>query len=137
VSSVPTGAEVSIDNGSAIAHTPDTIEVPCGKRVKLVFRQSGMLAAARYVIGTSAAVDVPRVNMVHLPFTVKISSTPANASITLNGKIVGVTPTALQLPAFATSTLLFSKDGYEPDTEAVTVRTQNYSFHATLKKKKK
>jgi hypothetical protein len=132
--SVPPGAEVAFDNGSAIAHTPATIDVPCGKKVKVVFRKESMFAQARFVTGGDTPADV-RMTLVHLPFTVKISSTPAGAAITIDGKVVGVTPTALKLPAFETSTLVFTKDGYDPVTEKVTAKTQSFSVRASLKKK--
>ena len=48
---------------------------------------------------------------------VKVSSSPAGATITLNGRTLGVTPTTIKLPVLESSTITITKNGYEPLTE--------------------
>ena len=68
---------------------------------------------------------------------IKVSSSPAGASISVNGKSVAVTPTTMKLPAFETSTVTFSKDGYNVESQKVTPKQNNQTVHAQLKKKKR
>ena len=136
VTSTPDGADVSLDTGAVIAHTPDTIEVPCGKKVTVRVQKAGMTAQQRSVTGGATPVEVkvalsrPTVNV-----TVRISSQPMGAAITIDGKSEGVTPTAVQMPAFQAATIVLTKDGFLPDTERVTPRAQGAAVRAVLKKK--
>jgi hypothetical protein len=78
-----------------------------------------------------------KVSLAKLTFSVKVSTQPAGATITINGKSAGVTPTAIKLPAFETSTLQLTKDGYTAETEKVTPKQNNQTVHVNLKKKPK
>ena len=62
-------------------------------------------------------------------------STPAGATISLNGKSVAVTPTTMKLPAFELSTVTFSKEGYAIESQKITPKQNNQTVHAVLKKK--
>jgi hypothetical protein len=69
-------------------------------------------------------------------FSLRVSSSPMGASITVNGKAMGATPTLIKLPGFEPATIVFAKDGFDPDTERVTPRQNNALVNAKLKKKK-
>jgi len=53
-----------------------------------------------------------RVTLAKVTFSVKVSSTPPGASITVGSKPMGFTPTTVKLPAFEASTLKIVKDGF-------------------------
>ncbi|MGB5810888.1 MAG: serine/threonine-protein kinase [Polyangiales bacterium] len=48
------------------------------------------------------------------PVTIRFNSTPAGASVTLNGERRGTTPLSLELPAGASNTVRFSLEGHRP-----------------------
>ena len=66
-------------------------------------------------------------------FSLKVTSTPSGATITIAGKSAGVTPTTVKVPS-GVSTITLSKPGYAPDTEKVTAKANGQSHHVTLKK---
>jgi PEGA domain len=67
-------------------------------------------------------------------FSVKVSSTPPGATITVAGKNVGITPTTVRLVAFEVSTLTLTRDGYATELQRITPKTNNQTVHANLKK---
>jgi hypothetical protein len=135
VTSVPTGADISVDAGSAVAHTPDTVQIPCGKKAVIHVAKAGSIAQQRTVTGATAPVEV-KVALARPTFSVRVSTTPAGAAVTINGKASGVTPTAVQMSAFEAATIVFTRSGYETDTEKVTPKAQNFPVHVTLKRKR-
>ena len=69
-------------------------------------------------------------------FQVKVTSTPAGATITAGGKSLGVTPTTIKLPGFESTALTLTKPGFAPDTQRVNPKQNNASHHVTLKRGK-
>src|SRR5205823_4062296 len=113
VTSVPPGAEVTIDETTVLGTAPGTFPLPCGTETKLVLRKQRYANATKAVTPTAEGEKVT----IHLPrvaFQVKVTSAPAGATITVGGKVVGVTPTTIKLPAFETSTITLAKDGFSP-----------------------
>jgi hypothetical protein len=135
LSTTPTAAEVAIDNDHQIGTTPVKLELPCGAETKLYIRKRGYIGAIKPV---TPAPDAPPVK-VTLPraiYSVKVSSSPAGATITVGGKTMGVTPTTVKLPAFETSTLIMTKDGFATEAQTLTPKTNNQTVHVTMKKKR-
>lgn len=133
VSSTPAGADIFIAN-QPVGKTPTELTLPCGVETKLSLRR------ARYVnanVTVKPSAEKPRpvkVALAHVTMTVKVSSTPAGATITVGAKSMGVTPTTVKLPAFEASTLKISKPGFSVETHKVTPKQNNVSVHAVLKK---
>ena len=75
-----------------------------------------------------------KVSLAKVTFSVKVSSTPPGASITVGTKSMGFTPTILKLPAFELSTLKIAKDGFGPEIQKMTPKQNSQTVHATLKK---
>jgi hypothetical protein len=133
VSSTPSGAEIVLD-GNVVGTTPTALTLPCGVDAKLTFKKSRYLAQTRTVTPNPQGTRPVKVGLARATYSVKVSSSPVGATITLDGKVIGVTPTTVKLPAFETSTLKISKPGYAVDTRKVTPKANNLSVHATLKK---
>ncbi len=134
VASFPAGAEVVVDE-HVVAHTPGAIDLPCGVETKLWFRKPPLIAQTR-VITPKAGVDAPvRVALAKVTFTVKVSSTPTGAAITVNGKAAGVTPSNVKLNAFEAATVVMTKAGYEPFSASITPKQNGQAVHGALKKK--
>ncbi len=128
----PPGAEVALDK-SVLGTSPGTFPLPCGAEVKVFYRKAGYNGVIRTVTPTPEGTKV-RISLLHVPFSVKVSSSPAGAAITANGRAQGVTPTVIKLPAFEAATIVFTKDGYTTDSEKITPKQDRQPLHVTLKK---
>jgi len=131
VSSTPTGAEIVIDQTTVIGTTPQTVSLPCGAEVELMVRKARLLPVTRTVTPTPAGVKI-RVALTKQAAVVKVSSTPEGATITLNGKAMGVTPTTIKVPALESSTLIITKTGYETEAEKVSPKSTGATVHIQL-----
>jgi len=132
VSSVPGGAEVVIGK-QVVGTTPAALTLPCGDEVKLVVRKTRFVSQSRSVTPKAEGSKL-RVSLAKVTFSVKVSSTPPGASITVGSKPMGFTPTTVKLPAFEATTLKIVKDGFTADTQKITPKQNNQTVHATLKK---
>jgi hypothetical protein len=121
-----------IDQTKVLGTTPARIPLPCSP-VELVFRKGRLAQVTRTVRPTPGGVKL-KVTLVRQSVLVRVSSTPEGATITLNGKPLGVTPTTVRVPAFESSSLLITKDGYEHATEAVTPKSSGATIRTRLKK---
>lgn len=133
VSSVPQGAEIVLGK-EVIGTTPTQITLPCGIESRLILRKQRFVATSRAVTPKPEGQKPVRVALGKVMFTVKVSSSPPGANIYLGSKSLGITPTAIKVPAFETSTLKITKDGYAPDTQKITPKTNNLSITSSLKK---
>lgn len=134
ITSVPTGAEIVIDQTNVIGTTPKKVTLPCGAPVELMIRKGRLVPATRTVTPAPDGVKL-KVTLAKQTFQLKVSSTPAGATIMLNGKPLGITtPTTVKVPAFEASTLTIAKDGYATETETVTPKSNGLAVHTTLKK---
>jgi hypothetical protein len=132
VMSVPSGAEIVIGK-AVVGTTPSSLTLPCGVAAKLTIRKKGLVAQTRDVTPKEKGKPI-KIVLAKPTFSVKVSSTPPGASITVGTKAMGFTPTTVKLPAFEASTLKISKDGFTPDLQKVTPKANNQSIHSTLKK---
>ncbi len=135
VTSVPPGAEVLRDT-AVLGTTPAKVPLPCGDEVKLTIRKLRFASMIRPATATEEGSKL-RVLLQKLMFSIKVSSQPAGASVSLNGKSVAVTPSTMKIPAFELATITFSKDGYAVESFKVTPKQNNQTVHAQLKKKPK
>ena len=133
VVSQPAGAEVVGPDDVVLGTTPAHVPLPCGAPITLAIRKARLVTATRTL---TPAPDSPavRVALVRPTFSVRVSSTPPGATITLNGRSLGVTPTTVRVPAFEASTLTLTKDGYAPEAEQVAPRSNGLSVHAALRR---
>jgi len=133
VTSVPPGADVVLDPDNVIGTTPAKLPLPCGAAAKVTIRKAKFAYQVRTITPTPDGAKI-KVVFAKLMYSVKISSQPAGATITLNAKWMGFTPTVVKLPAFETSWLTIAKDGYTADTQKITPKQNNQSVYSTLKK---
>ncbi len=133
VSSAPQGAEIVLGK-DVIGTTPTKITLPCGVESRLTLRKTRFVATQRAITPKPEGQKPLRVALGKVMFTVKVSSSPPGANIYLGSKSLGITPTAIKLPAFELSTLKIAKDGYAPDLQKITPKTNNLSISSLLKK---
>ena len=132
----PKDVEIAIDNTTKIGTAPGTVQLPCGTEVKLYLRKPGFAGVIKAITPTADMKPV-RVVLVRAQFTVKVSSTPAGATISIGGKPMGVTPTVVHLNGFEPVALQLAKDGYAPQEQRLTPKQQNQVVHVKLTPKKK
>ncbi|HEY0251747.1 MAG TPA: PEGA domain-containing protein, partial [Kofleriaceae bacterium] len=133
VSSVPPGAELSIDN-NVVGTAPATLDLPCNARAEITAKKAKWGQAVRAVTPTA---DMKLAIKIAAPqFALKVTSTPSGATVTINGKASGITPTTVKVP-FGGASITVAKDGYTPDTQKVAPKTNNTSLVVALKKKQK
>jgi hypothetical protein len=132
VTTTPAGAEVSLDK-TVLGTTPGTFALPCGVEAKLGIRKRTYMGVYKLVTPTAEGATLA-VKLAAALFSVKVTSVPAGATITVGGKPMGVTPTTIKVPAYAASSITISKDGFAPDTQKLTVKDNNVAHHVTLKK---
>jgi hypothetical protein len=131
VTTNPPGAQVTIDK-DVLGTTPGTFQLPCGAPAKLSIKKAGFFSATKDVTpGTDSKVAI---ELAKAMFSIKVTSAPAGASITVGGKAAGVTPTTIKVPAFAQTTITLTKDGYAPDTQKIAPRQNNAAHHVNLKR---
>jgi len=133
VDTSPTDADVGIDGGDALGKSPGPFELPCGAEVKLSIKKARYYATTKVVTPTADGAKVS-VKLARAMFTVKVSSTPPGATITVGGRTLGITPTMIKLPAFEAASITLSKPGYTADAEKFTAKANNAAYHVTLKK---
>ncbi|MDB4960236.1 MAG: hypothetical protein JWP01_235 [Myxococcales bacterium] len=133
ISSAPAGAEILIDK-AVVGTTPSALTLPCSVGTKVTLRKARYVAQSRAVTPKPVGQKPVKIVLARVTFSVKVSSTPAGAAITVGSKPMGFTPTTVKLPAFELSTLTIKKDGFTADTQKITPKQSNLSVHTTLKK---
>jgi hypothetical protein len=132
IQSVPPQAELSI--GTEVkGPTPQTMTLPCGTAVKVTLKKQRYQTTTRDVKPKANAKPI-RIALARTTFTVKVSSSPPGATVTLGGKTLGMTPTTVKVPAFEASTLKIAKDGYAPAMQKVTPKNNSSAVSVTLKR---
>jgi len=131
VTSNPTGAEIAIDK-TVLGTTPATIKLPCDVESKLTIRKAKYGSVQRSFTATAEATKLA-VKIAAPVFSLKVTSLPAGATITVGGKMVGITPTTIKVPAFSPTMITLTKDGYTPDTQKIAPRQNNVTHFVTLK----
>jgi hypothetical protein len=134
INSVPPGADVVDSSNKTLGTTPATIELPCGTEAKLWLKKARYLPMTKTVTPTDEHTAVDAGHLQRAQFSVKVTSTPPGATITVGGRPMGVTPSTIKLPAYEASRVTLTKQGYATDTEALTPKVNNMAHHVTLKR---
>jgi hypothetical protein len=135
VKSTPTGADVYLDKRK-LGTTPTSFELPCATEAKLTLRKKSFPNTNKSFTPVAGKANKLTIKLAKAMLQVKVTSTPAGATITAGGKSLGVTPTTIKLPGFEPTALTLTKPGFAPDTQRVNPKQNNTSHHVTLKKGK-
>lgn len=133
IRSIPAGAEIYVEK-QKLGVAPRTIELPCGTETKLTLKKRSLPTTPRLITPVAGKANKLVVKLAKTVFSVKVTSTPSGATITMGKKSLGVTPTTIKLPAYESSPLTLKKPGFAPDTQRVNPKQNNTSHHVTLKK---
>lgn len=125
----PMGADV-IWNGTA-TRIPGKLDLPCGVEVRLLFRKPRFLDSPLLWTATTERRSIPG-HLTKVMVSVDISSMPPGATIVVSRHSPSTTPYRVQLPEYESSTVMLTKDGYEPLTRKVMPSRDGNQIHVTL-----
>jgi hypothetical protein len=135
ISSVPAGADILLDK-TKLGTTNGTFDLPCGAAVKLTLKKGRFLPTSKTFTPVAGKPNKLVVKLGKSTFSVKVTSTPAGATILVGGRSQGVTPGTIKLPAFESTSITLAKPGFEKDSKSVTPKANGTSHHVVLKKRK-
>ncbi|WP_439133981.1 PEGA domain-containing protein [Pseudomaricurvus sp.] len=120
ISSTPAGATVSAD-GEALGTTPMTAELLTGKH-NLIVKLEGYKAWQQNLrVKAQQHKTLPDIQLVKADGLVKVVSSPAGASITVDGQFRGKTPSEVALKPGKSYNITLFKDGYQPQHRQINV----------------
>lgn len=113
VKSTPENAELIVD-GESLGSTPLTAEILEGER-QLSVRLSGHKAWEETVeIAAGEALSLPPIQLQPADGLVRVETQPSQASITVDGQYMGLTPLELELAPDQQHRITIFKDGFQP-----------------------
>ena len=133
VTTVPTGAELSLEDKTVLGTSPATVQLPCGVETK-IYAKKAKFGSTSKAFTASADNSKLALRIAAPMFSIKVTSMPAGATITIGSRVVGITPTTVKVAAFTSTTITLSKDGFAPDTERIAPRVNNAAHHVVLKR---
>ena len=133
LTTTPPGAQIAREDGTPLGTSPGTFDVPCGSELKLVVRKQTYYSATKAITATEAHTAVT-IALARALFSLKVTSMPPGATITVAGKSMGVTPTTIKLPAFQPTNITLTKDGFASDTQKLTIKQNNMAHFVSLKR---
>ncbi len=130
--SKPPGSEVVIAR-AVVGRTPVSLELPCTK-VSVTLRQPRYASVTRAVTPTAAGVTVTAKHT-RPPASIKVTSVPPGAAVTVGGRKVGTTPATVKAQMFVPVTISVSKPGFSAASQAVTPKTATSQVKIVLKRR--
>lgn len=115
IASTPAGSMVQVDD-KVIAPSPITVATTCGPH-KVDVSHARYQTITKTVTLTEDKKQSIDVNLQRPTHSVKVTSNPTGATIFINGRRAGITPTVLSVLGWETVTLEFKKTGYQPASE--------------------
>ena len=133
VNSTPAGAEITFD-GSALCQTPCTLTGIAPGAHSISASKSGYSATARNISLVAGANATVALDLSQVSSHLSIASTPAGASIVIDGKDTGkLTPMKFSFGASGAHTVTLKRFGYLDATSSVNVQAgQSSTVNLTL-----
>jgi hypothetical protein len=132
VATSPVGAEIWVAD-TQLGVTPTTVQLPCGVEAKLELKKARLQMVRTVTPGTDTSVTVRLLAPAAPTVSMRVTSSPPGATITMGGRVLGITPTTIHLPAGGAS-LTLTKEGYASSTEHVAPKPNGTNF-VTLRRR--
>jgi hypothetical protein len=136
VTSVPAGADILGADDAVLGTTPATVKLPCGVEAKLTLRKAKFNNTTKSFTPSPEHASL-QVKLLAPMLSIKVTSSPSGATITIRGKNVGITPTLIRVPASQPTSITLMKDGFQADTQTIAPRTNNATHFVVLKRSAK
>jgi formylglycine-generating enzyme required for sulfatase activity len=132
LSSDPSGAEVRVD-GHSVGATPLTVDLSSGTRTVEASLAGFAPASRRISLVANQALTVPTFRLQPLPGRLHVTSDPAGAALSVDGRFRGETPLELELPAGRGLVVRATRGGHQPAEATVDLaRGERRDLHFAL-----
>jgi hypothetical protein len=131
--SQPPGAEVVV-GGRVVGATPLDYAMACRPAVATIRRDRYEPAQRKFTPRADGTKVVARLE--RPLYTVKLTSSPPGAIVTIGGRRIGKTPVTTKVPGYEKVIASFAKPGFATTTERVYAKRNGTVVSATLKKGK-
>ncbi len=133
VDSQPSGASIWIDNTPTGLRTPAVVQALAGER-EISIRMDGFKTHRERVFAQAGMpMSLAPAQLVRADATLFVTSTPAGAGVTINGRFVGQTPLELDLKSTQRHNLQIISNGYTTFSRSLTLkRGDQRNVHADL-----
>lgn len=121
VSSIPSGAEIYIDDEATGVKTPGTIEAPTGEREIRISAPGYKSHRQRILVAAQEKVTLEPVTLQQADGLIRINTVPAGAGVTLNGTFEGETPLEIAVRSGTRYRIQVFKAGFAAVNQSVTV----------------
>ena len=123
VVATPAGSTVQLD-GAELGPTPLTIDGPCQRR-RVDIAHDRYQPAMRWVTPSAGKPETIDVTLTRPTHAVTVVTQPAGATVMIDGRRAGTTPTVIQIMGFQSMSLTVEKPGFQPVTQRVYSKLAN------------
>lgn len=120
--SSPEGASIIIDDKS-LGETPSTLEVLEGTRKISISKEGFKPWKKTVIVNAQEAMSFEDIELLPADATLRLSSNPNNANVTLNDNFLGQTPLTIALTPGETARLRLYKQGYLAKTTRISAKS--------------
>jgi len=121
VSSIPSGAEVFVDDEPTGVITPGTVEVPTGEREIRISAPCHKSHRQRILVAAEDKIALDPVTLEKADGVLRVTTVPAGAGVTLNGQFEGETPLEIAVRSGVSYRVQVFKSGHASVNRTLTV----------------
>ncbi len=126
-----------IIGGKSLGDTPQEVPAPCGKPLKVVISHPRYEKFEQTVTPTAGEPTVVSASLERPSAKLRISSNPPGASVKIDGKSAGTTPTTVTVKGFSQMKIALSLAGYKSYSTKSYIKGRSGSVNANLESLKK
>jgi hypothetical protein len=130
--STPPGASIVIA-GHKHGKTPATVTLPCA-RATVVYQRPRYANLSKPFSPKEGATTKVSARLERPTFTLRVVSSPPNATVTVQGRSSGKSPVTAKVPGFEAVTVKVTKPGYQAKTTKVTAKKNGTVVTVTLRR---
>jgi hypothetical protein len=133
IETTPAGSTVALD-GQSLGPSPLTIDGPCQKR-QLTITHARYQPVTRWVAPSAGKTEPVEVVLPRPTHKVMIETNPLGATISIEGRRAGTSPTVVELMGFTSMSVTISKPGYTSITKRMYSKQASDKLFVRLMKK--
>ncbi|MFP6817647.1 MAG: PEGA domain-containing protein [Pseudomonadales bacterium] len=133
ITSIPAGAQILVDDISTGQVTPAVVEVGSGEHEIRIRSPGHKSHRQRILVAALDTISLPEVTLQQADALMTVTSNPAGAGVTLNGRFQGATPLELAVKSATSYRVQVFKAGFAPEHRSASVRSgEERSIHLKL-----
>ncbi len=134
LNSEPMGAEV-VNDKDVLGITPFSIDVACDQPLVLKFRKAKWIGISKTLKPNRKGVSFTA-HLLKPALSIRVISTPPGATVSVNGKVAGVTPATIKTTVGVAATIAVAKKGFVTAIKKHTAKANNELVNFVLTKTK-